>query len=153
MNSGFAGERAVRTHSFDIALPATEAFSFFTPEGERSWAPGWDPRYVYPRGPDPEKGTVFTTGEGAEKTLWLISRYEPAVGEVEYVRITPGNRLAIVHVHCAALDSSSTRVTVSYEYTGLSDAGNDYVRSMDEAAYREFIESWGEAIRAAIAAS
>lgn len=149
----FVGERAFRSHSFDIALPAPKAFGFFTPEGERSWAPGWDPQYVFPRGPDPEKGMVFTTGEGAGATLWLLSRYEPATGEAEYVRITPNVRMAIVRVRCVPLDASSSRVTVSYEFTGLSEAGNEYVRSMDEAAYRKFIESWGEAIRAAIAAS
>ena len=143
----FVGERAFRSHSFDVALPAAEAFELFTPEGERAWVPGWDPRYVYPRGPVPEKGMVFTTGEGAEAALWLISRYEPAAGDVEYIRVTPGSRMAIVRVRCAPRAASSARVTVSYEYTGLSDAGNDYVRAMDEAAYAKFIESWGEAIR------
>ena len=147
----FAGERAFRSHSFEVALPAAEAFELFTPEGERAWAPGWDPRYVHPKGPETAKGMVFTTGEGANETLWLISRYEPASGEVEYVRTTPGNRIAIVRVRCAALAASSTRVSVSYEYTGLSEAGNAYVRSMDEAAYRTFIESWGEAIAKAVA--
>ena len=144
----FAGERAQRSHSFELPLPSTQAFHFFEPEGERSWAPGWNPIYVFPADGHPEKGMVFTTGEGDDHTIWIVLGHSPSGGAVEYARITPGARLAIVRVQCSALDASSTRVTVSYEFTGLSEAGNAYVRSMDEASYRAFIESWGQTIRA-----
>ena len=148
----FVGERALRSHSFELPLPASEALRYFEPEGERAWAPGWNPAYVYPADGQPEKGMVFTTGEGADHTIWIVLGYAPASGAVEYARITPGARLAIVRVQCSALDGAKARITVSYEFTGLSEAGNDYVRSMDESAYRTFIESWGEAIRRALGA-
>ena len=143
----FAGERALRSHSFDLPLPSSQAFRFFEPEGERSWAPGWNPVYVVPADGHLEKGMVFTTGEGADHTIWIVLGLAPSAGAVEYARITPGARLAIVRVQCSQIDPSRTRVTVSYEFTGLSEAGNAYVRSMDEASYRAFIESWGETIR------
>jgi hypothetical protein len=28
-----------------VALPPERALRYFTPEGERAWAPGWDPAY------------------------------------------------------------------------------------------------------------
>jgi len=140
--SAFRGERALRSHSFDLPMPLSAAFPLFEPEGERAWAPGWDPRYVYPADGRPQKGMVFVTDAGDEETLWLVLRHEPEKGAVEYARMTPGNRVAIVRVLCAPADSGSTRVTVSYEYTGLSEAGNAYVRAMDEAGFREFVESW-----------
>jgi hypothetical protein len=143
----FIGERAVRSHAFDLPLPMSEAFRFFEPEGERAWAPGWNPAYVYPASGEPGKGMVFTTGEGEEHTIWIVMHYAPATGAVEYARITPNVRTAIVRVQCSPVDTRNTRVTVSYEYTGLSEAGNAYVRTMDEAAYRAFIDSWGETIR------
>jgi len=146
----FIGERALRSHSFDLPLPASKAFRFFEPEGERAWAPGWNPAYVYPPDGKPEKGMVFTTGEGDEHTIWIVMGYAPAAGAVEYARITPGARIAIVRVQCAPVDPANARITVSYEYTGLSEAGNDYVRSMDAPAYQAFIDSWGEAIRRAL---
>ena len=145
--SAFVGERVLRSHSFDLAMPLSAAFPLFEPEGERAWAPGWDPQYVYPADGRPEKGMVFVTDANDEETLWLVLRHEPGAGAVEYARVTPGNRVAIVRVQCDAIDAGSTRVTVSYEYTGLSEEGNAYVRSMDEGAYRAFIESWGEMIR------
>jgi hypothetical protein len=146
----FIGERALRSHSFELPLPASEAFRFFEPEGERAWAPAWNPAYVYPANGQPEKGMVFTTGEGDEHTIWIVMAYAPDAGAVEYARITPGARLAIVRVQCAPMDTVSARVTVSYEFTGLSEAGNAFVRSMDESAYRAFIDFWREAIRRAL---
>jgi len=142
----FIGERALRSHSFELPLPMSEAFRFFEPEGERAWAPGWNPAYVYPASGEPEKGMVFTTGEGEEHTIWIVMEYARDAGAVQYARITPYVRTAIVRVQCSPSGAGSTRVAVSYEYTGLSEAGNAYVRSMDEEAYRAFIDSWGEAI-------
>jgi hypothetical protein len=146
----FEGARALRTHAFDLPVAQDAAFRFFEPEGERAWAPGWAPRYVYPSNGVAEKGMVFTTGDGDDLTIWIVLGHAPDVGAVEYARITPGQRLAIVRVHCSGIDKVMTRVTVSYEFTGLSEAGNAYVHSMDEASYRAFIESWSEAIRRAL---
>jgi hypothetical protein len=142
----FVAERAVRTHAFTLDRPAGEAFALFTPEGERAWAAGWDPAYLHPRDGRTQAGMVFTTGHGGEETIWTMARHEPAAGLVEYVRTTPGNRTAVVTVQCGALGERSTRVTVTYAITGLAEAGNGYVREMDEAKYRAFIEGWKTAI-------
>lgn len=145
----FAGERAVRSHSFTLPLPRDEAFRLFEPEGERAWAQGWDPHYVYPVDGHAEQGMVFTTSHGNESTLWNLVRHDARGGLVEYLRITPGSRVAVVLVQCAEIDPRTTRVTVVYTFTGLSEAGNAYVRAMDEAHYRAFIDGWPAAIAAA----
>ena len=151
--SGFRGEHAIRSHSFDLPMALAEAFALFEPEGERAWAPGWDPRYVYPADGRAQKGMVFVTDAGGEETLWLVLRHEPEAGAVEYARVTPGNRVAIVRVLCEANDARSTRITVSYEYTGLSEAGNEYVRSMNVEHFAGFIESWKELIMKGVTCS
>jgi hypothetical protein len=145
----FIGERAVRSHSFVVDLPIAEAFKLFEPEGERAWAQGWAPRYVFPADGRAEAGMVFVTHHGKEETVWTLTRHDPAAALVEYVRLTPGSRIATVLVQCADAGLDKTRVTVVYTFTGLSDAGNQYVRAMDEAHYRAFIDGWGVAIAAA----
>jgi hypothetical protein len=142
----FAGERVTRSHSFGVGLPAREAFRLFEPEGERAWAHGWDPRYVHPRDGRAEAGMAFTTDHGGEHTIWMMTRHEPAAGLVEYVRATPGSRIVTVMVQCAPVAPARTRVTVLYVLTGLSEAGNGYIRAMDEAHFRDFIDGWGKAI-------
>ena len=42
------GECRMRLHAsgqFVVAQPAGRAIDLFTPEGERAWAPDWDPTY------------------------------------------------------------------------------------------------------------
>ena len=142
----FAAERATRTHAFDLDIPKEEAFHLFEPEGERCWAPDWNPRYFSPRDGTAEAGMVFATGVGAAATIWVMSRHEPAAGRVEYVRTTPGSRVATVSVRCAALSPRRTRVEVTYVFTSLGDAGNEYIRAMSEEAFRKMIEGWKSAI-------
>ena len=147
----FAAERAVRSHSFVVALPTSRAFRLFEPEGERAWAAGWDPKYLQPADGRAEAGMVFTTSHGGEDTVWLMTRHEPQAGIVEYARVTPGSRIAAVLVQCARLDAARTRVTVIYTFTALSEAGNAYVRAMDDSRYGEMIDGWARAIEEAAA--
>jgi len=144
--SAFVAERATRTHSFVVERPVAAAFALFTPEGERRWAEGWDPVYVHPADGHAEADLVFTTSHGGEDTIWMVTRHDPASGLVEYARVTPGSRTARVLVQCTALSPERTRVTVIYVLTGLTESGNAYVRRMDEAAYRDYIDSWRDAI-------
>ena len=144
--SAFAAERVTRSHSFVVERPVARAFDLFTPEGEKAWAHGWEPNYVHPSDGRTEQGMVFTTSHGGEDTIWMMTRHEPAAGIVEYVRVTPGSRTATVLVQFTALGDARTRVNVIYVLTGLSDAGNRYIAKMDEAAYRDYIDSWRDDI-------
>ena len=149
--STFRAEHAERAHDFVVALPMAQAFELFTPEGERLWAAGWEPRYLHPADGRATRGMVFTTAHGGEDTIWTMMRHDPAAGLVEYLRVTPGSRVGRVLVHCTALDLARTRVNVVYEFTGLTEAGNARIRELlDAAHYRDFIESWSKAIETAL---
>lgn len=140
-----------RSGAFVLALPVGRAFELFTPEGERSWSEGWNPEYLHPADGKLAEGMVFRTGSGGEETLWVAARCDRAAAEVEYVRATPGSRVATVTVRCAPLDSARTRVAVRYAFTALSEAGNEWIRAMDEPCYAAFIDSWRAAIEAMLA--
>lgn len=143
--SDFVAERVAREHSFFLPVAPAEAITHFTPEGERAWAEDWDPAYVYPAASAAEEGMVFTTAAGGEETLWLMTKFEPGAGRAEYARITPGSRIAMVKVRCAA-EGAGTRVTVGYTITGLSDAGNAYVREMSARRFADYVETWPASI-------
>ena len=142
----FIAEHVVHRHSFTIARPMPGTLELFTPEGERAWAPGWDPTWLWPRDGATGVGMVFTTDHGGEHTIWTMTRYEPEQGRVQYVRTTPGTRLGVVTVECSPTDATSTRVEVSYAITALTEAGNAMLAELDEAAFASFIDSWKEAI-------
>ena len=140
----------VRSHSLIVERPLAAAFAFFTPEGERAWARGWEPRYFYPLDGRPQPGLVFTTGHGDEHTIWTLLRME-SPHLVEYMRTTPASRTGTVLVQCAALGEARTRATVVYSLTALTEDGNKLLRKMDEDAFRATIESWERAIAEALA--
>ena len=145
----FRAERMVRTHHFELPMAPEEAFHYFTPEGERAWAKGWEPRYLHPEDGCATAGMVFTTGHGGEETLWTMTRHEPEAGLVEYLRVTPASRMGSVRVQCSQ-GGDGSRVTVTYALTALTPAGNAALQALDAEAYERFIESWGASIREAI---
>ena len=141
-------QHIVRTSGFDLPVGPGEAFRLFTPEGERLWAKGWDPQYVHPADGAVREGMVFTTGHGGEETVWMVLRHEPHAARVEYLRMTPGSRVGVVRVGCESTPGGC-RVTVTYELTALTEAGDEYLRGLDTPAYEAFIGSWASSIREA----
>ena len=137
-----------RTATLSVPLPPDRALQLFTPEGERSWAPGWDPEYLYRPGAEPVAGTVFRTRHhGGDPATWCVQAYDPAALRVEYVHVLPGVRMGTIQVRCRPSGGSGTTAEVSYRLTGLSADGNQTLTEMTEAAFAGMIQGWGEHIR------
>ncbi|HSN21283.1 MAG TPA: hypothetical protein VLS49_11430 [Usitatibacter sp.] len=151
MAETFAALRADRSCSFALPMAARAAFGLFTPQGEKAWAQGWDPEYLHPGDGRTEPGMVFRTSAHGEETIWTVSRFDPEGGFVEYVRCTPGSRIAIVSVRCADTGPSRCEVSVRCVFTGLSAAGNARIREMDERRFAEYIGAWRSEIEAMLA--
>ncbi|WP_404337428.1 hypothetical protein AB2M62_02240 [Sphingomonas sp. MMS12-HWE2-04] len=138
----------VRQHgSFQLDLPAAEAFKLFTAAGERLWVPGWSPTIL---GALPQHcGLVFTTGDGAERSIWTVIESEAASGRVRYSRVTPGSRAGIVTVEVAAIASGS-QVDVAYDLTALSAEGETALKAYSSTSFAQMIEDWRGLIVAAL---
>lgn len=142
-----------RTGTVDVACPPADAFGYFTPDGERLWVPGFDPEYLHPLSGDQGPGAIFTTTHGGEHTVWMILRFSPVEGVAEYARVTPGSRRGIVRVRIEPTGSSSSRATVSYELTSLSDAGRVALTAMTTKEYSDMLEDWERRIAAVLGGS
>lgn len=153
MAGDFTPVHIERTGTFRVNRPLAQAFTLFSPEGERSWVAGWDPRYLHPRGtPSDAPGTVFQTHHNNEETEWLVLRYSAAEGIAEYVRITPGSRMGLVTVRASERDGA-THVEVTYRLTSLSAAGTRTLEAMTEASYGDMLREWESLIDDAIRAT
>lgn len=49
---------ATQVGTFHLNAPRERVFPLFTPEGERAWAPGWEPKFL---SGSEERGSAFTT--------------------------------------------------------------------------------------------
>jgi hypothetical protein len=138
----FEARHVHRAHEITIDAPVTDVFPLLTPAGEELWVEGWAPVYLHPRSHETRTGMVFTTGDGADLTLWSVADYDPERHIARYVRVTPASRFGYVEVACVADDAASTRVLVAYTYTALNDAGNAFIEQFTEESYRAMIDEW-----------
>jgi hypothetical protein len=127
---------------FAIAAPVDAAFELFSPLGERSWVPGWDPELLHPPGVTWARGLIFRTREELGEAVWIVTALDRDRHEVEYWRVEAGRYVATVRVRCHAPDSGATEVAVTYRFVGLSDAGNREIAGMSPAAYAEKMLRW-----------
>lgn len=136
------------SHRIVVDAPVDQAFMFFTPAGEELWVDGWQPTYLNPPDGRTEAGMVFTTGEGADHTVWLMADFDRAQRRSRYLRCTPGSRTGTVEVRCRALDAARTEVAVSYALTALSPAGAEALQAFEGERFADMIDGWGREIAA-----
>src|SRR5438046_3013065 len=111
--------RVTRTAAFDLNVSPDEAFPLFGPDREGDWAWGWQPKPVYPAEIRAEEGAVFKTDQHGEEVVWVISRYEPEQGHIEYTTFRHADRMGLVSIQVSAQEGGS-QVEVTYIFTALS---------------------------------
>jgi hypothetical protein len=127
-----------RSAEITVSLPLERAMALFTPDGERRWAGGWDPRYPQPHrreGP----GAVFTTNHGAHQTIWVMVDHLP--NSIRYSRVADGLTAGTVAIEVLDSGKAATHVRVTYDLTALGPAGERWLEAFD-AGYRDEIAAW-----------
>ena len=134
------------TASFEIEQPVKELFPLFSAEGEKLWVPGWDYQKIM-GGTDLHEDYVFVTkshDHAAAEAIWLVKRYEPESFLVQFYKVEPTEKIAVIEVRCFERGESTTKVQVTYQYIGLSSTGNEFISSFSSSAYKRFIAEWKE---------
>jgi hypothetical protein len=116
--------QVVREGSFELDTSADGALLFFTPEGERAWVNGWDPKPMCP--PQAavafKANAVFRVDQDGERSLWTIVEADLQEHIAEYIYVVDGERLSRVLVQIQPLGAKRCRVRVRYVHTAISDA-------------------------------
>jgi hypothetical protein len=136
---------------FVVQAPLHRAAPLFGPEGERCWAgKDWNPEFLYPQPGSDVEGAVFTVQHGSHTSVWVNTLFDLAGGRMQYVSFLVGSVVSTVDVRLTSLDSSSTRVEVTYVRTALNAAANEDVRAMG-VSDRESGPHWQQAIEQCLA--
>src|SRR5262249_29173387 len=83
---------ASRLGVFHLDAPPARVFPLFTAEGERSWAPGWEPEML---SGDRERGSVFRTRSHGREVTWIVTGYEPDACRASYARLVDGLNMGL----------------------------------------------------------
>jgi hypothetical protein len=140
---------ATQVRSFRLDAPLARVLPLFTADGERSWAPGWEPVMLSGA---VERGSAFSTrAHSGIETTWIVADYRPAEGRVSYARLAQGSNIGLVDVICTAVAGGATQVSVRYTLTGVSEQGRAFVREfLEPEHYSRMIEEWRVATSAAL---
>ena len=130
-----AGATALHTReqfSFIARAPLDVAWPLFGAEGERAWAPGWEPEFMWPREPIDQEGMVFKISHELGPAVWVNTAFDKAAKRIQYVYVIPEVVATVISLHLVP-SGHSTRVDVTNERTALSEAACDQVRDMAQA--------------------
>ena len=126
-----------RTRSATMRLRAAPeaVFPLLCPMREYDWIDGWRCTMVCSVSGRAELDCVFRTAfaaDGPEDT-WVVSRYEPPQ-RIEFVRVNPLRAMRYA-IALRPLGPGETEAVWSQVVTGLGDEGEQFVRSLDDAAF------------------
>ncbi|HKU13822.1 MAG TPA: SRPBCC family protein [Steroidobacteraceae bacterium] len=143
---------ATQTRTFLLDAPPAQVLPLFTAEGERRWAPGWEPVILSGAA---ERGSAFATrAHSGTETTWIVVDYRPAEGRASYARLAHGSNIGLVDVTCTAAEAGGTLVSVRYTLTGVSEQGWAFVREfLRPEHYTQMIEEWRVLTSAALVKS
>lgn len=141
---------ATQARSFRLDAPLARVMPLFTAEGERRWAPGWEP--VVLSGAQ-DRGSAFVTrSHTGVETTWIVVDYRPSEGIASYARLAQGSNIGLVDVVCTPDEAGGTVVSVRYTLTGVSEPGRAFVRQfLEPEHYSRMIEEWQSLTSAALA--
>jgi hypothetical protein len=140
----------VREGAFELNIDADKALPFFTPEGERTWVNGWDPKPVYPPRRDVafQPNAVFRLDGHGDRSIWTILEANPKGHIAEYVYVVEGERVSRVRVQIEPLTESRCKVHVRYVHTAISEKGLHFIATLTKAAYAQKMLDWQRMVSA-----
>ncbi len=146
-NAAFArksAEQISRTGSFELPCDADSAFPLFSPEGERNWVKGWDPKPVFPESIEFARDTVFRTADAGEKAIWTIVAADWQTHQAEYVRVAPDSHTAHIVVKIESLAAELSKVVVRYTVTAFGEHAESLLAAFSEEAFIAKMRDWQE---------
>jgi hypothetical protein len=134
------------TGTFEMAVPVSTLFPLFSPEGERSWVPGWEYENLMGTAELSEDYVFLTKAHdhGTTVAIWLVKRYDREAHLVEFYKVEPDDKVGVVKVKCTRLAAEKSEVEVTYKYLALSPTGERFVSGFTNAVFEAFIGEWQE---------
>ena len=134
--------RVKRTYTQSLVARPENVFPLLCPVREVEWANGWNPRQVVSASGLVEADCIFVTPGEPQDSVWVVTAWDPKRFYVEFVKVTPGFTVGKIEIQLREGDSDGTLADVSYSYTALSEAGEEFVQEFTPEYYDKFMREW-----------
>ncbi|MBV9572622.1 MAG: hypothetical protein JOY93_01115, partial [Acidobacteriales bacterium] len=139
----FQSSKSSYQGSIRLHGPIENVFPLFTPEGEKSWAEGWNPDYVNPPNGDTQTGLVFRTAHSGP-LLWIVSDFDVQQHQISYV-IVGRDTVRLLKIKCD-VQGDETVAALTHTHISLSEAGNRLVEQRAPEYLGAEITQWQDEI-------
>ena len=139
--------KVTHTYTQKMVASSTRVFPLLCPVRELEWVKGWPLLKAYTKSGFAEQDCVFITkGEKEEDSIWMITRYDPAVHFVEMVKVTPGKTSCKLQIQLSETGLNSCDSTITYTYIALSREGKDFVNNFSTSDFESMMKDWEKSI-------
>jgi len=142
--------RTCENFDFVANAPLDRVFPLFGAAGERAWAEGWEPKFLWPADVEDREGMVFEVDHDGRTATWINTAFDRRAHRVQYVYVLP-EIVATTITLSLTPRGDATHVAVRYERTALATHANAVVRQMAERD-RQAGPEWSEQINRFLAA-
>ncbi len=135
----FVAQRMKRSYTHTIDASPSEIFPLLCPVREYDWIEGWACEMVYSESGVAENNCIFKTDLPHEgKEVWIVSRYEKDRA-IEFVRVTHDLKVNKLDISLESDGNGSTTLVWTQTFTGMSDDGNEIVKTKTDEAYNQYM--------------
>lgn len=138
--------RVQRSYTQSINSSPDKVFPLLCPVREKDWVGGWNPELVITKSGFAEKDSIFITGNGVEKSYWVISKHDPVNYLIEMYIITPGITIGKLEIELLKNGDKKTLADISYSYTSMSPEGDEFLKNYTQEKFVNFMKTWEEEI-------
>jgi len=139
----FKAKRIKRHYRQTIDASPEVIFPLLCPVREAEWLDGWQYRMIYSESGLAEKGAVFSTShQGEQDTVWVITKQDPENHEIQFARFTPESKVCVLDISVMANDPVSSFVDITYTYTGITKAGNEFIDKYTDEEFLHMAMFW-----------
>lgn len=143
----FKAKQVTRSQEIRLDASIELVFPLFEPINEKKWAYGWDLEVIYPISEVVQEEMVFrTAGNVSDERIWTVSKFDRENHLIEYIYVEPSILLAKIQIRCNDSSGITTTAIITYNFTALSDKGNEFIDTFTDKYYKDWIASWQKAI-------
>lgn len=93
-----------------------------------------------------ENDCMFITPSESQNSIWIVTKHEPNSYQLEMYKVTPEHTIGKLEISLTSAGNNATKAKVSYEFTAIGSAGEQFLQEFTHKWYVDFMTGWEKAM-------